>query len=408
MDEVREKRKFRLKTIFFMIGCVFKSSPVLFPLMIVLSMVSIGLTAYALFILRDTTNAIVDLLNLKTTYDKVLLLVLFYLIIEIVITQILQIIIDYSERHYYKQADRYFRILLLYKLGKLPQINMYDSNMYNKYEFTYTYLYMFQQLPWHLISFMIQFSFSKLLYLGIIYSFNPVAGFYCTILFLFNILVSIFITGKKAKTDKELVLPNREKGYYNSLITEKSTIKETKINRLETYFFKKYSDLYYKIRDSYFRINNSETWLNQVIQIFNFLFNHGLMFLLLYMVFHKWVNIGEMILIQTAGSSLIFAATQFRRPTQYIVQFAQYAPTMIEMLYPLTKQERKEIKEKEYQKFDLKLGEFQSLALDNISFQYPNKESEAVSGVNLKIQKVNIINAASPEMLIHLRTCYLF
>ena len=392
MDVASEKKKFNFKTLFFMIKSVFKASPILLPLMIILTIVSISLSAYSLFVLKDATNSIVDLLKANTTFKQVLFFVLLYLIIEILLNQLLQYIISFTERHYYKQADRYFRILLLYKLGKLPQENMYNSEIYNKYEYTYTYLYMFQQLPWHLISFLINFSFSKILYLGIIFSFNPIVGVYCTILFAINIITSIFVSKDQSKVDKEMVLPVRQRDNYNSLLSSKAYIKETKINLLENYFFKKYKDLYMTIRDRYFRVNRTDTWINQIISILNFLFNHGLILLLLYMVFKGNLDIGEMTLIQSAGTSLVFAAAQFKRPTKYIVQFTQYAPTMIEMLYPISKDEMKDIKERDYPNFDLKLGEFQSLALENVYYNYPSKNTDAVSNINLKINHGEIIS----------------
>lgn len=389
---MEENKKFKLKTLFFMIRSILNASPVLFPLMVILRIVSIGISAYALFILKDATNAVVNLLSLNTTFNQVLFFVFLYLLIEVFFNQLLQFISDITERHYYKQADRYFRMVLLYKLGKLPQENMYDSEVYNRYQYTYTYLYMFQQLPWHLIYFIINFSLSKLLYLGIIFSFNPIVGLYCTLLFAINIATSIFVTSKQAEVDKEQVLPTRSKNYYHELLSTKNTIKETKINRLESYFFKRFKDLYLSVRDAHFKVKNSDTWINQIISIFNFLFNNGLIILLLYMVFKDKINIGEMTLIQAAGISLINVAGQFKRPTKYIVQFVKYAPTMLEMLYPLTKEERKDMKEKDYPQFDLKCGGFKSIVLDNVSYQYPSKEDSAVKGINLTVNRGEVIS----------------
>ena len=62
MDAQKEVQKFKLSTLFFMIGCILRASPVLFPLMVLLTIMSIGVSAYALFMLRDATNGIVDML----------------------------------------------------------------------------------------------------------------------------------------------------------------------------------------------------------------------------------------------------------------------------------------------------------------------------------------------------------
>ena len=110
------------------------------------------------------------------------------------------------------------------------------------------------------------------------------------------------------------------------------------------------------------------------------------------MVFKGNLDIGEMTLIQTAGTSLVFAASQFKRPTKYIIQFTQYAPTMIEMLYPLSKEEIKDMKEQSYPDFELKLGDFKSLSLDNVNYKYPSKTSNAVNDINLKINRGEIIS----------------
>jgi len=392
MDVKKEVQSFKLSTLIFMIKCIFRAAPILFPLMLFLTILYIGISILSLFVLKDATNAIVAMLNLETTLLKVLFLVFLYLFIEIIVNHFMRFIIDYTERHYYKQADRYFRVLLLYKLGKLPQINMYDSEIYNKYEFTYTYLYMFQQLPWHLIHFVLHFSFTKLLYLGIIFSFNWVAGIYCLLLFIINIAASLIITNKQAKVDKENILPTRQKDYYGSLLNTKNYIKETKINRLEGYFYNKFKNLYVFIRDRYFKITQQDTVVSQFIALLSFLFNSGLIFLLIYMVFKGRINIGELTLIQTAGMSLVSAAGQFRRPTKYLIQFVKYAPTMIDMLYPLTKEEQKEMKEKAYPAFVLKLGAFKNLLFKNVSFQYPSKEDKAVHNLNLEIKQGEIIS----------------
>jgi ATP-binding cassette subfamily B protein len=392
MDAQKEVQKFKLSTLFFMIGCILRASPVLFPLMVLLTIMSIGVSAYALFMLRDATNGIVDMLAGNVGITAVLVPVFLYLILSVVLEQVLRFLVDYTERHYYKQADRYFRVLLLYKLGKLPQVNMYDSDIYNKYEFTYTYLYMFQQLPWHLISFLINFSFSKLLYLGIIFAFNWVAGIYCLILFIVNIVTSLIITGKQAKVDKENVGPRREMDYYRSLLQDKAYIKETKINRLEKYFFGRFKELYYTIRDRNFRIQLQDNAVNQIISILSFIFNNGLIFLLIYMVSQGRINLGELALIESAGMSLVYAAGQFKHPTQQITQFVKYAPTMISMLYPLTKEEREEMRERDYPSFELKLGEFESVALENVAFSYPHQKGDAVKDVNLEIRRGEIVS----------------
>jgi len=390
--EEKQKSKFKLKTLFFMIKSVFRASPVLFPLLIIITIGMISVSAYSLFVLKDATNMVVEMLDLKATINLVLFFVFLYIFIQLVLTPILQFFLDLAERYYYKQADRYFRILLLYKLGKLPQENMYDSEIYNKYEFTYKYLYMFQQLPWHLISFLISFSFSKILYISIIFSFNVYIGAYCTLLFIINILVSVFITNKQAKVDKEQILPTRQRDNYANLLTSKESIKETKINRLENYFYKKYLDFYTTIRDAYFKVQYKDGWFSEIISFTNFLFNIGLHFLLLYMVFEGNIDVGEMILIQSAGISLIYAAYQFKRPAKYLVQFVSYAPAMIEMLYPLTKDEIKDMKEKDYLPFKLTLDDFESLVLDNVSYKYPSKETDAVSNITLTIKKGEIIS----------------
>lgn len=389
---MEEKKVFKIKTLFFMIKCILRASPILFPLMVILTIGSIGISAYSLFVLKDATNGIISLLNLDTTLKQAMFLVFLYIGLELVVSPIISFTIDFIERYYYKEADRYFRLLLLYKLGKLPQENMYNSEIYNKYEFTYRYLYMFQQLPWHLISFIINFSFSKLLYLGIIFTFNIYLGIYCLVLFIFNIVSSILITKQQAKVDKEQVLPTRERDNYANLLTSKEAIRETKINRLEKYFFRKYIDLYYSIVNKQFKVKSRDTWVSQTISFFNFLFNMGLGFFLLLMVYEKSIDVGEMFLILAAGEQIINVAYQFQRPAKYLVQFVSYAPTMIEMLYPLTKKDRRELVETDYPPFGLLLGDFESIVLDNVSYKYPSKTNDAVSNISLTIKKGEIIS----------------
>lgn len=386
------EKKFKLSTFFFMIKCILRASPILFPLMVIVNIISIGITAYALFVLKDATNGIVCMLKLEKTFNQVMYIVLLYLFIEIVLKQVLQFVMAITQRFYYKQADRYFRNLLLYKFGKLPQVNMYDSDMYNKFKYTYDHMYVFQQLPWHLVSFLINFSFSKLLYLGIIFTFNPIVGLYCALLFIVNIITSIFVTNKQAQVDREQVIPIRNKDYYHSLLSTKKHIKETKINRLEAYFFKKFKYLYLSIRDEYFKVRIKDSLINQIIFFLNWIFNKGLIFILLYMVYKDHINIGEMALIQAAGITLIYAAGQFKRPTKFIVDFVKKSPVMIEMFYPLTKEEIKEMKEKSYPNFKLKLGKFESLVLDNVCYRYPSREDEAVNGINITIKRGEIIS----------------
>ena len=293
---------------------------------------------------------------------------------------------------YFKNVEQYFRTLLLYKLGKLPQEKMYDNKVYDKYQFTYWNIFMFYDMPWMLIRFLINFGFSKLLYLAIVFSFNFYIGLYCTVLLIGNMLLGIFISNRVGETHKKQTVPIRNQKYFTELMTTKRYIKETKIYILESYFFKRFEKWYLKVRDAYYKVWLLQTLINQGILFANFFFKYGLTALLLYMVYKGELDVGEAALIRIAGESLINVSWQFKRPVEEIVKFVSYAPTMIDMIFPITKEEHKEIKKLEYEDFALKLGDFKSIEVNNVSYGYPSREDDQVTDFNLTINKGDIIS----------------
>ena len=375
-----------------MIKSIFKASPILFVVVVSLSITQIGIGAFLLYVIKDATNALVGLIQDTNGIDLVFKLVFLYLGIELLFRVILQWLSNLINDVYFKNVEQYFRTLLLYKLGKLPQEKMYDNKVYDKYQFTYWNIYMFHQMPWLLIRFLINFGFSKLLYLGIVYSFNVYIGIYCTILLIGNMLLGIFISNRIGDTHKKQTVPRRNQRYFTRLMTTKQYIKETKIYLLESYFFKKFKDWYLKVRDAYYKVWLLQTIINQGILFVNFFFKYGLTGLLVYMVYKGNLDVGEAALIRIAGESLINVSWQFKRPVEEIVKFVSYAPTMIEMIFPITKEEYKEIKELDYDQFELRLGDFKSIDIKNISYGYPSRQDQQVLNFNLSINKGDIIS----------------
>jgi len=375
-----------------MIKSIFKASPILFIFVVSQSIAQISIGAFLLYVIKDATNALVGLIDGTNGVELVFQLVFLYLIIELLVRVIMNWIFSLSTDVYFKNVEQYFRTLLLYKLGKLPQEKMYDNKVYDKYQFTYWNIFMFYDMPWMLIRFLINFGFSKLLYLAIVFSFNFYIGLYCTVLLIGNMLLGIFISNRVGETHKKQTVPIRNQKYFTELMTTKRYIKETKIYILESYFFKRFEKWYLKVRDAYYKVWLLQTLINQGILFANFFFKYGLTALLLYMVYKGELDVGEAALIRIAGESLINVSWQFKRPVEEIVKFVSYAPTMIDMIFPITKEEHKEIKKLEYEDFALKLGDFKSIEVNNVSYGYPSREDDQVSDFNLTINKGDIVS----------------
>ncbi len=387
-----KEHKFSFKTLLFMMKSVLKSSPILFPLLVAIVISSISIGAFLLYVVKDITNEVVLLISGTGSMEKALWLVAIYLFFELFVLLLLDWAREYTEWHYFKQSERYFSELVLYKLGNLPQENMYSKEVYEKFQFTYQNNYMFYDLPWMLIRFIIDFGIHKILYLGIIFAFNTWIGLYCTVLFIVNLLLSGLISNRQSKVHKDMVKPRRIQTYNKDMLTEKRSVKETKMFQLENYFFQRVKKFHYYIRDSYYKIYKLNAVVTQIISFINYLFRIGLTVLLLYMVYKGEINVGEATLIQIAGITLVNASFMFKRPIERIVQFVSYAPTMMALIFPLTKEEHKDIKNKEYEEFKLTLGDFQKIELKDISYSYPSREDTQVKNVNLTVNKGEIVS----------------
>lgn len=385
-------QKFSLKTFVFMMKSVFKSSPILFPLLIIIVVTSIGVGAFSLYMIRDITNEVVLLISGSGDLRKTVFLVAIYLFLELFILLFLDWAREYVEWHYHKQSEVYFSNILLYKLGNLPQESMYNKDVYEKFQFTYQNNYMFYDLPWVLVRFVIDFGLHKLLYIGIIYAFNFWIGLYCTILFLTNIILSGLISNKVGQATKKMVKPRRHQQYNKNMLTGKSAVKETKIYGLERFFFKRVKKYHNLIQDTLFRVRRLNSLVVETIATINYMFRVGLTILLLYMVFQGKLDVGEATLIQLAGITLMNASFTFKQPIEQIVRFVSSAPTMISFMFPLSKEEQAEIKKKTYDEFSLKLGDFKSIELRDVTYSYPSRVDEQVKNVNLKINKGEVIS----------------
>jgi len=389
---MNNQKKFSIKNLFFMIKCIFFASPLLFPLLILVTAAVNILGIWGVFILGDISNSLVQFLSDSITLNTVILLVFLYIAIQLLFKNLFKFLQEVIKNLYYKQADRYFRILLLYKLGKTEQEKMYDNDFYNKYEYTYTYLYMFQQLPWHLTSLIIDFAFTKIMYLIIVFTFNVWIGLYCLCFFLFNILLTQIIAKKRAKADYSLIVPDRRKKNYLELLTEKNTVKERKIFRYENVFLSRYKKYYFETRNKRFKNSKNVMYLRDAASFIVFFSKNALNIFLLYLVFINKIGVGDWVIIQTIASILFSAGYEITYPTQYLVQFVSYSPIMIEMLYPLTKSERKEMVKFEYGEFSLCKGFFQKLQIKNVCYTYPNSKEEVVKNINFEIKKGEIVS----------------
>lgn len=386
------KQKFTLKTMFFMLSSVFRAAPVLFPLFIIIKILETLLGVVALYVLKDATNLVTQLLTNNDVMKQAMIMTFVYLLLLLVVEAILYFIECIIEGYYYKNADRYFRIILMYKLGRLSQEKLYDKEIYDKYNYAYRHLYVFQQLPYHMLNFIIEFSFSKVIYLGVIFSFNIYAGLISLGLFIFNIVYTIIFTKKKVDLNKKFNNDERKKNNYISLFTDKSTIKETKVNRLEKYFYDKQDEIFAKVELEKYKISKKETIITRIVNTFVFAITMLFDVFLLYLVFNGKIDIGTLVLIKAAFSTAIQIGRNFTRPIERIVEFVEIAPVIVEMIFPLTKEERREIKKLEETKFELKYGKFESIKLENISYKYPNSEEYAIKDINLEIKKGDIVS----------------
>ena len=386
------KQKFSFKTMWFMLSSVFKAAPVLFPLFILIKVLQTLLGVVALYVLKDATNLVAEAIVNNSALNNAIILTFVYLILLLVVEALLYFIENIIESYYYKNADRYFRIILMYKLGKLSQEKLYDKVTYDKYNYAYKHLYVFQQLPYHILSFVIEFSLQKIVYLGVIFIFNIWAGLISVGLFIINIIYTVIYTKKKVDLNKKFNNEERKKNNYISLITQKNTIKETKVNRLENYFFDKQDEIDSEIEKEKYKITKNETIITRIVNTIVFFIKMVFDVFLLYLVFNKQIDIGTMLLIRTALGAATQIGRNFIRPIEKIVEFVEIAPTIVEMIFPLTKVEKKEIKKLEQPKFELKYGEFERLTLENVAYKYPSSEEFAIKDINLEINKGEIIS----------------
>ncbi len=386
------KQKFSFKTLLFMIESVFRATPVLFSLLILIKIIETSIGLVALYVLKDATNLVAELVINKEILTKALIMTFIYLILLLVINSLVEFMREIIDGYYYKNADRYFRILLMYKLGKLSQEKLYEKDTYDKYNFAYRNLYVFQQLPWHILNFVFDFSFKKIIYLAVIFSFNIYAGLISVGLFLFNLIYNIIYSKKRVNLDKKFNNDERKKENYVSLISQKYTIKETKVNQLENYFFKKQDDISQTITKERYKILTKEAIISRCVNIFIVAIKLFYDIFLLYLVFKKQIDLGTMVLISAAISTATQIGYNFKRPLEKIVEFVEIAPVIVELIFPLTKEEKKEINHLGEKEFSLTQGEFDNLRLENVSYHYPLCEEYVVKDVNLEIKKGDIIS----------------
>lgn len=375
-----------------MIRSVFNASPIFFPLLVLLAMFTIVYNVVLLYLLKDATNSAVALINDKSLISETLILVSLYLVLFMVVKYIIEWVEGITERTYYKQADRYFRNILLYKFGKLPQEKMYDSDTYTKFEFSYANLYMFQQLPWHLIRFLINFSLEKLLYIAIVFTFNIYIGIYLSISFVIFTWISVRIQRKAAIVHKNQAQPIRERNYFNGLVSDKKHIKETKLYRLEGTLFQRFKNKYIEVRDAYYVAIKKDSLFKESTSGINQIFGLILIIMLVWNVYKGNINVGEAILIRSASLIIIHTNTQIRWPIEQITRFVKSAPVMIEMLFPLSKIESKEMIDFKYEEFNYMYGDFKSLELKHVNYQYPDVNDFQIKDLNLKVNKGEIIS----------------
>jgi len=218
--------------------------------------------------------------------------------------------------------------------------------------------------------------------------YEPFFIIYAIVTALVSLITSTIVSKKEFELDKKQIKEQRLHDCYKNVLTTKQYAKEVRIYNTKEFFIKKWEQVYHKLMTERLRLALERVFIYNFADILKF-FPYAISIgILLFGIYRSKYDVGTFVMLFGFADSCNGQINSFiNRIISGAYKDFNYIIDYYDFVTPIDDLEIKTINSIGIGKKKLKLGSFENLKVENVSFAYPNSDVKAlkkVSGKNLQ------------------------
>lgn len=327
--------------------------------------------------IRLTQRIVNEVQMRQSSVEEILKLLMVYIMINI-ITMVLGLIMKYYTEVFQYKLNKYIDVILLEKAGKLALTDFENSESYNKIQRAKTSNKIYVYFTYSVI--VLQLFITLILSMTILIKWK----WWSVFIILITSLISTFVTNKLNEM-RYIMLRNRteserERWYYQFLMTNDLAFKEIKLYDLSKFFIGRFADIcdkFIKEDRLFLKKANKNRFLTLLLEEISI----GICFLWIALdTFGGKILIGDFVAYINTLSNVRSRISGVMSQISLIYNDNLYIEQIFEYL-DMPQVQKKSCKQ-------VKINEIENIKIINLSFKYPSNESKYVlKNINLTINK---------------------
>lgn len=207
------------------------------------------------------------------------------------------------------------------------------------------------------------------------------------------IFINRYIVKKRVAMNEEYINAERKAGYYSELLSGKTHAKELRIFKLKDKFLNTWSETYKTFANVKYNFEKKAVLISSIPNILRQILEAILTLYFLYLAGINKLSVGDFTFITGMMWSLMWGITNISDIlSRELAENYKYVEKYEAFTGNVDKKQLSELSVYRIGEYNLSLGEFEEIVLHDVTYSYPNQESNAVSNVNLRIKKGEVVS----------------
>lgn len=289
-----------------------------------------------------------------------------------------------------KNAKKIFVRNFMYKSYVEKQDKYYDSNFYDNYEFVKKNIDNTTKINETIFNNFCGTFLRLLINVAAVAFFSLFVALLLIVLATIIVTVNRYVVKEQIKIGEKIINDERKANYFSWLLSSKEHAKELRIFRLRSFLFKKWKSSYNKFVIVNYKLEKKSILLNSISTLSMHIFTTVMTIYFLSLVNVGSIDASGFVFLQTMMWSLTWSITglidilsgDLLEKYSYLNKYDAYIDKLESNIPLITST----LSESRNQKL-----KFCCLECRDLSYTYPNRKERAVSNINLKISKGEII-----------------
>lgn len=292
------------------------------------------------------------------------------------------------------KIDVFMQELFMKRSVETPQERFFDTSFCEKYSFVSRNTYKASSFVLKIFSVLFGNLSIIISSITIFAMYEPLLIVYIVaIMFVYSVSTMIN-TKMQYEFSKKQIKEERIANYLAGLFVGKSSIKEMRIFNFPSYIYEKWRINQNNCMRKQLRVEEKKELYQTIVSIFNLAMRFVGIIVIIWGASKGKYGLGTFVML--LGMADTCAGTMRSLVRNVISGWSdetRYFKDYYDLVFPLSNKEIKTMLQKKTDKnVYLRVGEFNSLELRNVTFRYPNAERNAVNNVSLKINKGEIVS----------------